>query len=126
LQSIILFNTILKLQEATLSKDGNLTVHSFLNIVLIYKCKGDFYNAVLITRIEDNNIKLLCLTMVVLIIGLTMLFNSYIILTELILRLLHGIKSDIDGILSRLKREFKNLLKTIKQMKTKVEIQKIK
>jgi hypothetical protein len=55
-----------------------------------------------------------------------MLFNSYIILTELILRLLHGIKSDIGGILSWLKRELKNeiLLKTNKQMETKIEIQR--
>jgi hypothetical protein len=30
--------------------------------------------------------------MIVLIIGLTMLFNSYIILMELILKILHGIK----------------------------------
>jgi hypothetical protein len=56
--------------------------------------------------------------MVILIIGLTMLFNSYIIPTELILKLLHGIKSDIGGMLSWLKREPKReiLLKTIKQM----------
>jgi hypothetical protein len=61
----------------------------FLNTALIYKCKGDFYNAIPITRIEDNNIKLLWLTMIVLIIGL-------IIPTELILRIfLHGIKTDI-------------------------------
>jgi hypothetical protein len=38
--------------------------------------------------------------MVILIIGLTMLFNSYIIPTELILRLLHKIKLGIGGILS--------------------------
>jgi hypothetical protein len=117
LQSIILFNTTLVLQEATPSKDRNLTVHSFLNTALIYKCKGNFYNAVPITRIEDNNIKLLWLTMVILIIGLTMLFNNYIIPTELILRLLHRFKSDIGGILLWLKREPKReiLLKTIKQ-----------
>jgi hypothetical protein len=64
--------------------------------------------------------------MVILIIGLTMLFNSYIIPTELMLRLLHGIKSDIGGILSWMKKEFKReILKTIKQMETKVEIQVI-
>jgi hypothetical protein len=34
-----------------------------------------------------------------------MLFNSYIIPTELILRLLHGIKSDTVGILSWLKKK---------------------
>jgi hypothetical protein len=63
--------------------------------------------------------------MVVLIIGLTMLFNTYIIPTELILRLLHCIKSDIGGILSWMKREPKRevLLKIIKTMETKVEIQ---
>jgi hypothetical protein len=38
--------------------------------------------------------------MVILIIRLTMLFNSYIIPMELIFKLLHGIKSDIGGILS--------------------------
>jgi hypothetical protein len=48
--------------------------------------------------------------MVVLIIGLTKLFNSYIIPTELILRLLHGIKSDIGGIMSWIKREQKKKL----------------
>jgi hypothetical protein len=50
----------------------------------------------------------------------------YIIPTELIFRLLHVIKSDISGILSWLKREPKRdiLLKTIKQMEIKVEIQK--
>jgi hypothetical protein len=62
-------------------------VHSFLNTTLIYKCKGDFYNTVPIIRFEDNNIKLLWFTMVILIIGLIMLFKSYIITTELILRL---------------------------------------
>jgi hypothetical protein len=31
-QSIILFNTKLALQEATPFKDGNLMVHSFLNL----------------------------------------------------------------------------------------------
>jgi hypothetical protein len=41
----------------------------------------------------------------ILIIGLIMLFNSYIIPTELILRLLYGIKSDIGSILLWLKRE---------------------
>jgi hypothetical protein len=53
--------------------------------------------------------------MVILNIGLTMLFNSYIIPTELILRLLCGIKSDIGGILSWIKWEPKReiLLKTI-------------
>jgi hypothetical protein len=66
---------ILALQEATTFKDGNITVHSFLDTALLYKCKGDFYNAIPITRIEDNNIKLLWLTNIVLIIGLTMLFN---------------------------------------------------
>jgi hypothetical protein len=81
-----MFNSILALQEAIPFKDGNLTVYSFLNTALIYKCKGDFYNAVLISRIKDNNIRLLCL---ILIIGLTLLFNSYIIPRELILRLLH-------------------------------------
>jgi hypothetical protein len=59
LQSIILFNTILALQEVIFFKDGNLIVHFFLNTALIYKYKGDFYNAVPIIRIEDNNIKLL-------------------------------------------------------------------
>jgi hypothetical protein len=62
--------------------------------------------------------------MTVLIIGLTMLFNSYIIPTELILRILHGIKTDIGGILSWIRKEHKRdiLLKTIKTMETKVEI----
>jgi hypothetical protein len=59
LQSIILFNTILTLKESTPFKDGKLTVHSFLNTALIYKCKGDFYNDVPISRIKNNNIKLL-------------------------------------------------------------------
>jgi hypothetical protein len=78
-----------------------------------------------ITIIEDNNIKLLWLTMIVLIFGLTMLFNSYIIPTELILRILHGIKTDIGGILSWIKKEPKRdiLLKTIKTMETKVAIE---
>jgi hypothetical protein len=116
---------VFALQEATIYKDGNVTVHSFLDTALLYKCKGDFYNAVPITRIEDNNIKLLWLTMIVLIIGLTMLFNSYIILTELILRILHGIKTDIGGILLWIRKEPKKdiLLKTIKTMETKVAIE---
>jgi hypothetical protein len=100
LRFLICYLMVLALQESTTFKDGNITVHSFLDTALLYKCKGDFYYAVPITRIEDNNIKLLWLTMIVLIIGLTMLFNSYIIPTELILRILHGIKTDIGGILS--------------------------
>jgi hypothetical protein len=117
---------VFALQEATTFKDGNITVHSFfLDTALLYKCKGDFYNAVPITRIEDNNIKLLWFTMIVLIIGLTMLFNSYIIPTELILRILHGIKTDIGGILSWIRKEPKRdiLLKTVKAMETKVAIE---
>jgi hypothetical protein len=66
---------VFALQEATMFRDGNITVHSFLDTALLYKCKGDFYNTVPITRIEDNNIKLLWLTMIVLIIGLTILFS---------------------------------------------------
>jgi hypothetical protein len=116
---------VFALKEATIFKDGNITVHFFLDIALIYKCKGDFYNAVPITRIENNNIKLLWLIMIVLIIGLTMLFNSYFILTELILRILHGIKTDIGGNLSWIRKEPKRdiLLKTIKTMETKVAIE---
>jgi hypothetical protein len=91
-ENVIVFNSILALQEAIPFKGGNFTVH-FLNTALIYKCKKNFYNAVPITRIEDNNIKLLWFTTVILIIGLTMLFNSYIIPTKLILRLLHRYKS---------------------------------
>jgi hypothetical protein len=73
LRLLICYSMILALQEATIFKNGNITVHSFLDTALLYKCKGDFYNAVPITRTEDNNIKLLWLTMIVLIIGLTML-----------------------------------------------------
>jgi hypothetical protein len=85
---------IFVLLEDIIFKDGNITDHSFLDTVLIYKYKGVFYNAVPITRIEDNNIKLLWLIMIALIIGLTMLLNSYIIPPELILRVLNGIKTD--------------------------------
>jgi hypothetical protein len=122
---LICCSIVFALQKATKFKDGNITVHSFLDTTLLYKCKGDFYNSVPITKIEDNNKKLLSLTMIVLIIGLTMLFNSYIIPTELILRILHGIKSDIGGILSWIKKEPKRdiLLKTIKTMETKVAIE---
>jgi hypothetical protein len=102
---LICYSIVFVLQEATTFKDGNITVHSFLDTALLYKFKGDFYNAVVITRIEDNNIKLLWLTMIILIIGLTILFNSYIIPTELILRNLHGIKTDIGGILSWMRKE---------------------
>jgi hypothetical protein len=100
LRIVICYSMVLALQEATTFKDENINVHSFLDTALLYKCKGDFYNAVPITRIEDNNIKFLWLTMIELIIGLILLFNSYIIPTELILRILHGIKTDIGGILS--------------------------
>jgi hypothetical protein len=86
---------VFAIQKTTTFKDGNITIHSFLDTALLYKCKGDFYNAVPITRIEDNKIKLLWLTMIVLIIGLTMLFNSYIIPTELILRILHRYKKNL-------------------------------
>jgi hypothetical protein len=125
LRLLICYSMVFALQEATTFKDGNITVHSFLDMALLYKCKGDFYNAVPITKIEDNNIKLLWITMIVLIIGLTMLFNSYIIPTELILRILHGIKTDIGGILSWIRKELKRdiLLKTIKTMETKVAIE---
>jgi hypothetical protein len=57
LKTLIIFNSILTLQEAISFKDGNFTIHSFLNTTLIYKYRGDFYNTVPITRIEDNNIK---------------------------------------------------------------------
>jgi hypothetical protein len=116
---------VLALQDATTFKDGNITVHSLLDTAMLYKCKGDFYNAIPITRIKDNNLKLLSLTMIVLIIGLTMVFNSYIIPTELILKILHGIKTDIGGILSWIKKEPKRdiLLKTIKTMETKIAIE---
>jgi hypothetical protein len=63
--------------------------------------------------------------MIILTIGLTILFNSYIIPTELILRILHGIKTDIGGILSWIRKEPKRdiLLKTIKIMETKVAVE---
>jgi hypothetical protein len=123
MRMLICCSMVFALQKATTFKDGNITVHSFLDTAILYK--GDFYNAVVITRIEDNNIKLLWLTMIVLIIGLTILFNSYIIPTELILKILHGIKTDIGGILSWIRKEFKRdiLLKTIKIMETKVAIE---
>jgi hypothetical protein len=59
--------------------------------------------------------------MIVLIIG----FNNYIIPMELILRILYGIKTDIEGILSWIKKEPKRniLLKTIKTMETKVQLE---
>jgi hypothetical protein len=38
-------------------------------------------------------------------IGPTAIFNSYVIPTELILRLLHGIKTNIKEILSWMKKE---------------------
>jgi hypothetical protein len=60
---------VFALQKTTIFKNGNITVHSFLNTALLYKHKDDFYNDVPITRIEDDFI------MIVLIIGLTMLFN---------------------------------------------------
>jgi hypothetical protein len=122
LRLLICYSMVFALQEATIFKDGNITVHSFLDTASLYKCKGDFYNAVPITRIENNNIKLLWLTMIVLIIGLTMSFNSYIIPTELILRILHGIKTDIGEILSWIRKEPKRdiLLKTIKTLETKI------
>jgi hypothetical protein len=124
LRLLICYSMVFALQKTTIFKDGNIIVHFFLDTALIYKCKGDFYNAVPITRIEDNNIKLLWLSMIVLTIGLTMLFNSYIILTELILRILNGIKTDIEIILSCIRKEPKRdvLLKTIKIMETKVDI----
>jgi hypothetical protein len=59
LRLLICYSMVFALQEATIFKDGNITVHSFLDTALVYKCKGDFYNAVPITRIEDSNIKLL-------------------------------------------------------------------
>jgi hypothetical protein len=59
LRLLICYSMVLALQEVTTFKDGNITVHSFLDTALLYKCKGDFYTAVPITRIEDNNIKLL-------------------------------------------------------------------
>jgi hypothetical protein len=54
-----------------------------------------------------------------------MLFNSYIIPTKLILKILHNIKTDIGGILSWIGKELKKdiLLKTIKTIKTKVAIE---
>jgi hypothetical protein len=88
---------VLALQESTPFKDGNIAAHSFLDTRLICKCKGNFYNSVLIFRLE-NNIKFLLLLMVVLTIGLTTIFNSYIIPTKLTLRLLHGIKDNIQRI----------------------------
>jgi hypothetical protein len=118
LRLLICYSIVFALQEVTIFKDGNIIVHSFFDTALLYKCKNNFYNAIPIIRIEDNNIKLLWLTMIVLIVDLTMLLNSYIIPTEFILRILHGIKTDIGGILSWIRKEPKRdiLLKTIKTM----------
>jgi hypothetical protein len=50
--------------------------------------------------------------------------NNYIIPTELILRILHGIKTDIGGILPWIKKHKTNiLLRTIKTMETRVELE---
>jgi hypothetical protein len=63
--------------------------------------------------------------MIVLTIGLTALFNSYIIPTKLIVRLLHGIKSDIKGVLSWMKKKPKKdiFMRTLQVMGTKVNVQ---
>jgi hypothetical protein len=50
LKLLICYSMVFALQEAITFKDGNITIHSFLDTALLYKCK---------TRIEDNNIKLL-------------------------------------------------------------------
>jgi hypothetical protein len=42
LKSIIIFNSMLALQEAILFKDGNLTVHSFFEYSLFINVKGTF------------------------------------------------------------------------------------
>jgi hypothetical protein len=42
LKLLICYSIVFALQEATIFKDGNITVHSFLDTTLIYKCKGDF------------------------------------------------------------------------------------
>jgi hypothetical protein len=57
--------------------------------------------------------------MIILTIKLTLIFNSYIILTEINLKLLHRIKSDIEGILSWIKKELKKDV-LIKTMEVKV------
>jgi hypothetical protein len=44
MQSLIVLNTVLTLQEATPFKDGNLTIFSFLNSGKIFKHMGNFYS----------------------------------------------------------------------------------
>jgi hypothetical protein len=63
----------LALQEATPFKDGNITIHSFLNSKNLFKCM-------------DININRLWSAILFVSIGLTTLFNIHIFPTEFIFR----------------------------------------
>jgi hypothetical protein len=67
------------LQEAYSITDGNNTVHSFLDFAIVYKCEGGFYNASQILTDKDSNKDCVWGLMVLLALGLTNVFNIYII-----------------------------------------------
>jgi hypothetical protein len=79
------------LQEAYSFVDGNNTVHSFLDSGTVYKCEGGFHSSVQTLAYKDNNKDYICGLMVLLALGLTVIFNIYIIPTEIILRVFHYI-----------------------------------
>jgi hypothetical protein len=62
-----------------------------LDSSIVYKCEGSFYSASQILANKDNNMDYIWGLMVLLVLGLTMVFNIYIFPTETILRMLHNI-----------------------------------
>jgi hypothetical protein len=85
--SFIFMGLAMVLQEAYSFADGNNIVHSFLDFSIVYKCERGFYNASQILADKNNNKDYIWGLMVLLILGLTIVFNIYIIPTEAILRI---------------------------------------
>jgi hypothetical protein len=84
--SFIFMGLAMTLQEAYSFADGNITIHSFLNSAIVHKYEGEFYSASQILADKDNNRDYIWGLMVLLALGLTIVFNIYIILAETILK----------------------------------------
>jgi hypothetical protein len=66
-----------------------------LDFGTLFKCESGLFSAAQILGNKDNNMDFMWGIMVV--FDLTFIFNIYIFLTEIILGLLHRIKTDVNG-----------------------------
>jgi hypothetical protein len=67
----------------TFAEEDNKTIHFFTDSKTLFKCESGFYNVNQLMAIKDNQLDWIWVLMVLLIFGITILFNMYIFPTEI-------------------------------------------